>query len=205
MDRRHRIQLVIKGGYQSTCVAGQPNSRRPAGINVPAGTLALVRSPLALRCSREQNALHTLIHQRHLTPSCGGQVPTAERTLDPARMLRESLNPGPELENNQGQKHVLPHCNSDAWFSPIVYEMPRPSLAACFAGAMVPRPLLSEGSPGRRRERRTERGRLQSPPGPRVAEGFFAPHPRHALTGLDAAAVAQIALLTVDYLCRRRC
>ena len=27
--------------------------------------------------------------------------PTAERTLDPARMLRESLNPGPELENNQ--------------------------------------------------------------------------------------------------------
>jgi hypothetical protein len=81
----------------------KPNSRRPAGINVPAGTLALVRSPLALRCSREQNALHTLIRQRHLTPSCGGQVPTAERTLDPARMLRESLNRGPELENSQGQ------------------------------------------------------------------------------------------------------
>src|SRR5207248_5714591 len=39
-------------------------SRRLAGTNVPAGTLALVRSPLALRCSREQNALHTLIHQR---------------------------------------------------------------------------------------------------------------------------------------------
>jgi transposase len=35
--------------------------------------------------------------------SCGGQVPTAERTLDPARMLTESLNPGPELENSQGQ------------------------------------------------------------------------------------------------------
>jgi hypothetical protein len=46
---------------------------------------------------------NTLIRQRHLTPSCGGQVPTAERTLDPARMLRESLNPGPELENSQGQ------------------------------------------------------------------------------------------------------
>jgi hypothetical protein len=52
---------------------------------------------------REQNALHTLIHQRHLTPSCRGHAPTAERTLDPARMLRESLNPGPELENSQGQ------------------------------------------------------------------------------------------------------
>src|SRR5262249_55363561 len=91
------------GGRQSTCIAGQPKSRRSAGTNVPAGTLALVRSPLALQCSREQNALHTLIRQRHLTPSCGGHVPTAERTLDPARMFTESLSPGPELENSQGQ------------------------------------------------------------------------------------------------------
>ena len=52
----------------------------------------------------EQNALHTLIHQRHLTPSCGGHAPTAERTLNPARMFMESLTPGPELENSQGQK-----------------------------------------------------------------------------------------------------
>jgi transposase len=70
VDRRHRIQLVIKGGCQSTCIAGQPESRRSAGTNVPAETLALVRPPLPLRCSREQNALHTLIHQRHLPPSC---------------------------------------------------------------------------------------------------------------------------------------
>src|SRR6516165_5051611 len=99
VDRRHRIQLVIKGGCQSTCIAGQPNSRRSAGSNVPARTLALVRSLLVLRCSREQNALHTLIHQRHLTPSCGGHAPTAERTLYPARMFAESLTPRPELEN----------------------------------------------------------------------------------------------------------
>ena len=66
----------------------------------------MVRSPLALRCSREQNALHTLIRHRHLTPSCGGRVPTAERTLDPARMFMESLTTGPELENSQGhQRH----------------------------------------------------------------------------------------------------
>ena len=55
---------------------------------------------LALRCSKEQNALHTLIHQRHLTPSCGGHAPTAERTLNPARMFLESLTTGPELENS---------------------------------------------------------------------------------------------------------
>jgi len=92
--------------------------------NVPAGTLALVRSPQALRCSKEQNALHTLIHQRHLTPSCGGHAPTAERTLNPARMFMESLTPGPELENSQGQErpmHSVPvpinvgsYSNSDA-------------------------------------------------------------------------------------------
>ena len=74
-------------------------SIRSAGTNVPAGTLALVRSLLVLRCSREQNALHTSIHQRHLTPSCGGHAPTAERTLNPARMFTESLTPSPELEN----------------------------------------------------------------------------------------------------------
>ena len=37
-------------------------------------------------------------------PSCGGHAPTAERTVDPARMFTESLTPDPELENSQGQK-----------------------------------------------------------------------------------------------------
>ena len=91
--------MVIKGGY---CIGGQPSSRHQRETNVPAGTLALVRSPQALRCSKEQNALHTLIHQRHLTPSCGGHAPTAERTLNPAMMFVESLIPGPELENGLG-------------------------------------------------------------------------------------------------------
>ena len=104
VDRRHRIQMVIKGGY---CIGGQPSSRHQRETNVPAGTLALVRSPQALRCSKEQNALHTLIHQRHLTPSCGGRAPTAERTLNPARMFTESLTPGPELENSLGPSRPI--------------------------------------------------------------------------------------------------
>src|SRR5262249_33657626 len=76
------------------------------GSNVPAGTLALVRSLLVLRCSTEQNALHTLIHQRHLTPSCSGHA-LLRRTLDPARMFTESLILGPELENNQDPKRAF--------------------------------------------------------------------------------------------------
>jgi hypothetical protein len=63
-----------------------------------------VRSPLALRCSTEQNALHTLIHQRHLTPSCGGHAPTAERTLDPARIIGRELDPRPGIREQPGSE-----------------------------------------------------------------------------------------------------
>src|SRR6516225_5420684 len=105
---------MVKGGRQSTCLVGQ-HSREWRENIVPAGTLALVRSPLALRCSREQNALHTLIRQRHLTPSCGGRVPTAERTLDPARMFMESLTTGPELENSQGHQRPSRRLFSFFW------------------------------------------------------------------------------------------
>src|SRR6476659_143797 len=58
---------------------------------------------------RRATALSTLIHQRRLTPSCGGHAPTAERTVGPARMIGECLtprpgireHPDPELENTQ--------------------------------------------------------------------------------------------------------
>ena len=103
------------------------SSRRLAGENVPAGTLALVRSPLALRCSKEQSALHTLIRQRHLTPSCGGHAPTAERTMDPARMFKESLTSRPELENSQGQTQTS--------IRPCAWSALRPSTdIVCVAG-----------------------------------------------------------------------
>src|SRR5438105_5446030 len=53
--------------------------------------MAVVRSPDFLRALIRETALATLIHQRRLTPSCGGQAPTAERTVGPARMIAESL------------------------------------------------------------------------------------------------------------------
>src|SRR5262245_23569915 len=79
-----------------------------AYVGLTTRRLALVRSLLVLRCSTEQNALHTLIHQRHLTPSCGGHAPTAERTLYPARRFAESLTPRPELQNTQDPYLPLP-------------------------------------------------------------------------------------------------
>ena len=51
--------------------------------------------PIFCELSIRETALATLIHQRRLTPSCGGQAPTAERTVGPARMIAESLTPKP--------------------------------------------------------------------------------------------------------------
>lgn len=95
----HRRRLPLNLHNRRTTSS---SSRVPAGDDVRAGTVAVVRSPLALRCSTEQNALHTLIHQRHLTPSCGGHAPTAERTLDPARIIGRELDPRPGIREQPG-------------------------------------------------------------------------------------------------------
>jgi hypothetical protein len=71
-------------------------SRSTVEKDVPAGTMAVVRSPDFLRALRE-TALATLIHRRRLTPSRGEQAPTAERTVGPARMIAESLTPKPGI------------------------------------------------------------------------------------------------------------
>src|SRR2546423_11663486 len=66
--------------------------------------MAVVRSPDFLRALIRETALATLIHQRRLTPSCGGHAPTAERTVGSARMIAESLTPKPGIrEQNRPQ------------------------------------------------------------------------------------------------------
>ena len=58
---------------------------------VPVATVAVVRSPDFLRTPEKATALTTLIRQRRLAPSRRGHASTAERTVDPARMIVESL------------------------------------------------------------------------------------------------------------------
>src|SRR5437660_8592342 len=71
--------------------------------------MAVVRSPDFLRALIRETALATLIHQRRLTPSCGGHAPTAERTVGPARMIAESLTPKPGIrEHNRQAAAMLP-------------------------------------------------------------------------------------------------
>src|SRR5271167_1192753 len=90
VDRRNRVQLVEEG---DCCLArALSSSCQTAGKDVPAGTMAMVSSTDFVRASERPTAIATLNRQRHLTPSCGGLTPTAERTVDPARMIVAELD-----------------------------------------------------------------------------------------------------------------
>jgi len=65
----------------------------------------MVSSTDFVRASERTTAIATLNRQRHLTPSCGGFTPTAERTVGPARMIVESLTARPGIrEHYRGVK-----------------------------------------------------------------------------------------------------
>src|SRR5258707_15310459 len=68
-----------------------------AGKDVPAGTMAMASSTDFVRASERATAIATLNRQRHLTPSCGGLTPTAERTVGSARMIVEILTSRPGI------------------------------------------------------------------------------------------------------------
>ena len=83
--------MVIEGDSRPDRVIEKTNSRLPAGKRSPCRDVAVVRSLLVLRCSREQNALHTL--NPPASPYAimrKGMFPTAERTLDRQGCLRRA-------------------------------------------------------------------------------------------------------------------
>ena len=45
-------------------------------------------------------------------PSCGGLAPTAERTVDPAWMIVESLTSDPEIREQNLPETVLSNCSN---------------------------------------------------------------------------------------------
>jgi hypothetical protein len=106
--------LVDEEGCRVAHKERPQGSRDTAGKVVPAGTVAVVRSSDSLRAPERATALSTLIHQRRLTPSCGGHVPTAERTVGPARMIVESLTPRPGIreQNRTLHRRKRPICSA---------------------------------------------------------------------------------------------
>jgi hypothetical protein len=83
VGRRYRVYLV-KGGHSVARKSDRKSSRFRVGMmSLPGRWRWRGRSMLCVRPQRA-TALSTLIRQRHLTPSCGGLAPTAERTVGPA-------------------------------------------------------------------------------------------------------------------------
>ena len=112
VDRRDRVQLVEEG---DCCLASRIlRSCQTAGKDVPAGTMAMVSSSDFVRVSERPTAISTLNRQRHLTPSCGGFTPTAERTVGPARISLESLTPRPGIRERGARVPIYPSLN--IWF-----------------------------------------------------------------------------------------
>ena len=72
--------------------AGAAEFLPTAAGGVPARMMAMVSSTDFLSASERATAIATLNGQRHLTPSCGGFTPTAERTVGPARTIVEELD-----------------------------------------------------------------------------------------------------------------
>ena len=85
----------------------EARSCQTAGKDVPAGTMAMVSSSDFLRTPERPTAIATLNRQRHLTPSCGGLTPTAERTVGPARISLESLTPRPGIREQYLPQAVI--------------------------------------------------------------------------------------------------
>jgi hypothetical protein len=82
--------MVIEGDSRPDRVIEKTNSRLPAGKRSPCRDVAV-----------------TLRHHAE------GMFPTAERTLDPARMFEESLTPRPELENDQDPLQKSPDASQE--------------------------------------------------------------------------------------------
>ena len=70
--------------------------------------MAMVSSSDFLRAPERPTAIATLNRQRHLTPSCGGLTPTAERTVGPARISLESLTPRPGIREQYRHEADMP-------------------------------------------------------------------------------------------------
>src|SRR5262249_43622815 len=102
--------MVIKGDCQASSIANYriPADHRRERRSLP-GRWRWCDRPRFCD-AQKASALHTLIRQRHPTPLCGGHAPTAERTMNPARMCLESLERRPGIREQPGPKAAVAEC-----------------------------------------------------------------------------------------------
>src|SRR5262245_32632040 len=100
----HQVDVKAKP-YDKPCVVAHAGTfRRNANCRKRLSSDIICCSPMDQWSVRTGFATAWLAPDR---PQCGGLAPTAERTMDPARIFTESLTPRPELENSQGQTRPL--------------------------------------------------------------------------------------------------
>jgi hypothetical protein len=75
------------------CGPGVSTPSRPSGPSFCSSGTLLARRVISRINTSSADVETTIV----LTPSCGGHAPTAERTLDPARMIEESLTSDPGI------------------------------------------------------------------------------------------------------------
>src|SRR6516164_726997 len=129
VDRRNRVQLVEEGGCRLAGITGLQSSHHTVGKDVPAGTMAMVSSTDFVRASEWTTAIATLNRQRHLTPSCGGLTPAAERTVGPARTIAESLTPRPGIREQN-----LPKASDARTVRPSIFAVLRLTASSNLVG-----------------------------------------------------------------------
>src|SRR4030095_11210961 len=93
---------MVKGDLHPNSVATHRIPADHGGIQGPCRDVGVGAIAPGFAMLKKASALHTLIRQRHLTPSCGGHAPTAERTLNPARTFLESLDHRPGIREQPG-------------------------------------------------------------------------------------------------------
>src|ERR1700741_3398259 len=93
--------MVVKADRRANSIADSEFPPRTGGIQGPCRDVGV---GARLCDAQKASALHTLIRQRHPTPLCGGHVPTAERTMNPARMCLESLDRRPGIREQPGSQ-----------------------------------------------------------------------------------------------------
>src|SRR6478609_3562757 len=89
------------------------------------GRGAMVSSSDTLRAPERPTAIATLNRQRHLTPSCGGLTPTAERTVGPARISLESLTPRPGIREHNRHIAAPDVCDGTSAVGESRHRIPR--------------------------------------------------------------------------------
>ena len=108
VGRRHRVQLVIEGGRRSSRITRHRVPAVPAGDDVPAGTVAVVRSPLALAMLKRAK------RASHIDPPASSYAimrracPYRGENPGPGKDVHGELDRRPGIREQPGSKREVP-------------------------------------------------------------------------------------------------